>query len=198
MMKRYLHLLFTLSIMIFAFSGCSAISTNNTITNTENITSAEIAIKDSKPTIDSFVEEFNNISNNKITITENVKSLSESSVEYRTEYRLNAYKDAIAETGTIANKTIDIIDYSSNTVGNQKNLRIYTSADKSEDMLNILKTSIKILDSSITEDEINSVADYIYEYGSKSFYLGNSISGYISGGKDGPYEIMINFSKYMR
>lgn len=200
-MKKYICLFFIVLYALFNFCGCSISDTKNIVTNNTmevNEVSSSQNSEENQLSIDSFVKRYNTTATNKIIITGTFEPQDKSSEHYKTEFRLNAYKNSTAKTGTIANKTIDIIDYSSDTIDTKKNLRIYTTADKSEEMLNILKTTINILDSSILEDEINSTVDDIYEYGSKSFYFGNSISGYISGGKNGPYEIMINYSKYER
>lgn len=199
-MKKYICLFFIVLYALFNFCGCSISDTKNIVTNNTmevNEVSSSQNSEENQLSIDSFVERYNTTATNKIIITGTFEPQDKNSTHYQTEYRLNAYKNATAKTGTISNQIFDIIDYSSNTVDSKNNIRIHTYANNSEDMMDILKSSINIFDTSVTDSELQSIRNDVYEYNSKSFNLGKYISGYVKGGKNGPYEITINYSKYM-
>ena len=110
--------------------------------------------------------------------------------DYKTEFRLNAYKNAVGQKGSIGSDTIEVVNYG---VWDNDNIRIYARVDTHDAAIEIVYNIIHILDSSITDDQI--AEDISTEH---SILLGdrNQISGYISpdyadGGVVG-YDVMID------
>lgn len=95
--------------------------------------------------------------------------------DYRTEFRLGAFKNAVGQKGTVSGFEFEVVNYGSN--GN-KSLRIYTTV-KSREMANqIIFDVVRILDSSVSESKIRGETSKQY----CRFLLGesNQIQGYIN------------------
>lgn len=67
--------------------------------------------------------------------------------DYRVEYRLQSFDDAVGQKGTIGNGTIEIINY-------RDSIRVYATTDTVESAKEIIYTATHIIDSSMTDDEI--------------------------------------------
>lgn len=101
--------------------------------------------------------------------------------DYRTEFRLGAFKNAVGKKGVINGLPICIVNY-----GNFSNnsIRIYATASTDDSALDIYTTTIHILDSSITNEEM------MEEFTAASIYLDGCISGYVNG-----QDIMLDCTK---
>lgn len=137
--------------------------------------------------IDDYLSKFNQLSSHTIENLSYFDLHDRLSSHYRTEFRLYAFKDALAETGTLDNNIIDIIDYSSFSLSNSCNLRIYTSISNIDIKKEFIKISCQIFDSTITENDLQKIYNNINDY---RFTLGknNYIQGYVQGN-----EIMLDY-----
>ena len=118
--------------------------------------------------------------------------------DYRTEYRLNSFKNAVGKKGIIDGGTIEIVNYGTSSTDS---IRIYAVTDTLDSATALCSNVIHILDASISDDEISAELAPLENVSSANFYLGSAgyISGYINtnyenGGVSG-YEIMIDCSK---
>ena len=109
--------------------------------------------------------------------------------DYRTEFRLNAFKNAVGQKGTFNGGSIQIVNYG---VWSNDEIRIYSHADSHDVALEIVYSIIHILDSTITDDEIAENLDR-----SSGIVLGTGgyISGYLNESYTGIFDIMIDCSR---
>lgn len=140
--------------------------------------------------LDLFIEEYNAVA--KTPILEPSEIDIQSDEYYRTEFRLNAYKNAPAYIANLGSVKIELIN--SNYEGMfGSDLRIYTTVDTLEEATDVFESFCKAGDPEITQADF----DEFYEYhalddGDVRPVIGD-ISGYIMV-KDGKYEIMLDAS----
>lgn len=137
--------------------------------------------------IDSFILEYNKVSDMEITDTDEIDITDKSNEYYRTEFRLAAFQGAPAKRGTIGNATIVLINYGSL---NRDGFRIYVFADSEEELKNIFVTASILFDNSISMDEIENAFSKFETAG--SFLLGDNVSGTISS-----FEFMLNDDSFV-
>jgi len=137
-----------------------------------------------------FIEKYNNIGSTKIENITSYDAQDKESGYYRTEFRLNAFKNNDSIHGTINNGTIDIINYGS--LSKKDKFRLYFSSENEEQIKLIFKNAINIIDNSVSEDEINEEINEAMKTKDNRFVLkGNIDSGYIMLTK-GKWEILID------
>lgn len=196
MKKTLLVILLSLCI---SFVGCGSQSNNTDgqISKTENKKNSEktkaeesnekeaveeTSVEDS---IVSFINEFNDNSNNTLELVEDFVPSDKSSSHYRTEFRLGAYKNALGKSYSYSNAIVDFVarkDYSGNVV-----IRIYMDNATLEQCVEMVRIGSPIMDATITEKEIQETVDYITENKEANGYyyadlglglLGNDTKGY--------------------
>lgn len=191
-MKRKLITLLFATIITFSFVSCGNEDTTETtaISESKNIKSKKASNKFG--IVNKFIALYNNSSNN-ISI-DNISKMDIHGKDYRTEFRLGAFDNAVGKKGTINDESIYIINY-----GNSSNdsIRIYAVAKSVDDAIDIYTTTIHILDGSITEQEIKSKYDTSnFDSININFDENTNINGYIertySDGKISGYDIMID------
>ncbi len=145
--------------------------------------------------IDTFIDKYNDVAVNTIS---DIVEMDIQGDDYRTEFRLNAFKSALGKKGSITGGRINIVNY-----GTWENdtIRFYVTTDNLDNAIDIYTTIIHILDSSITDEEIADSYSSLEHVSSANIYLGSAgyISGYINctyaNGGIGGYEIMIDCDK---
>lgn len=159
-----------------------------TTTAPEQTTTAPVKVNE-YAVVEKFVELYN--ASSEIPISDLV-AMDIQGEDYRTEFRLNAFKNAVGQKGSIATGTIEVVNYG---VWDNDSIRIYARVDSHDAAIEIVYNIIHILDSSVTDDQIAD--DVSTEH---SILLGdrNQISGFISpdyadGGIVG-YDVMIDCS----
>lgn len=145
--------------------------------------------------VDTFINKYNIVAVNQIS---DITEMDIQGDDYRTEFRLNAFKTALGKKGTITGGRINIVNYGT---WSNDTIRIYATTDTLDNAIDIYTTIIHILDNSITDEEIADSYSSLDSVSSTNIYLGSAsyISGYINckyanGGISG-YEIMIDCSK---
>ncbi len=138
--------------------------------------------------LDNYIEKYNSLANCQIINLSVFDLHDKSSQHYRTEFRLKAFENATARTGTLDSNIIDIIDYSSFSLTNSYNIRIYANISNKDIVKEFIRISSQIFDSTITENDLEEVYNNINDY---RFTLGenNHIHGYIQG-----TEIMLDYN----
>ena len=106
--------------------------------------------------INSFIEQYNKIAD--VPITDPVKMELKDPTFYRTEYRLTAFRNAVAKRCSIGDATIDIVNF-----GSLKNdeIRFYLITDDEEFAIQVFKNAVSIFDPDLTEEEIEEAVDDI-------------------------------------
>ncbi len=147
--------------------------------------------------IDSFIENFNKISQSSIININSFNPNDKNDSHYRVEFRLNPFKNSKGKYGTISNDTIDIIDYSSENTIYSNNIRIYATVSNDTIFKDILENTITIFDSTVTNKQIQDIYNSLNIASAKTLSLGknNCITGYIEKKKDS-YDVMIDMSKH--
>lgn len=140
--------------------------------------------------LDLFIAEYNKIA--KTPILEQSEIDIQSDEYYRTEFRLNAYKNAPAYIADLGGAKIELIN--SNYEGMfGSDLRIYTTVDTLEAATDVFESFCKAGDPEITQADFDDFYEYhTLDDGDIRPVIGD-ISGYIMV-KDGKYEIMLDAS----
>lgn len=126
---------------------------------------------ESKTPIEKFIELYNeNADENKNEKIEDTIPADLQGSDYKTEFRLSAFEDAIGNKGEIGDSEILIINYGT---FNLDSLRIYVAPETGCDVNSLARNIIHTLDSSITDQEIDE------QLSKASLYLGDT--GYITG-----------------
>ena len=191
-MKKRIVALLIAGTMALSLSACGNASNDNTVnpyptTESQNVQEKSTSTNhDSKTkedddefaSITQFISLYNETATTPIT---DVTDMDIHGADYRTEFRLGAFKNAVGKKGVINGLPICIVNY-----GNFSNnsIRIYATASTDDSALDIYTTTIHILDSSITNEEM------MEEFTAASIYLDGCISGYVNG-----QDIMLDCTK---
>ena len=189
-------IIFIAGIMIFSLTACSSkeqeIPQNETNVTTNDEIEQDVTLSEGTSThedvdeftvIDTFIEKYNAITDDQIT---DVSEMDIQGDDYRTEFRLNAFKNALGKKGTITVGNIEIVNYGE---GANDTVRFYVNTDSLDTAIDIYTQIIHTLDSTITDDEIKDSYSSLEYTDMANIYLGSTgyISGYINGN-----EIMVN------
>lgn len=182
-LKILLVIIFVLIIIILSFS-----QNNTSKQEQENIVTDKENEVETVSYLDNYIDKYNSLTKYKITNLSVLDIHDKSSQHYKTEFRLQAFKNATAKTGTLDGNIIDIIDYSSFSLTNSCNLRIYANISNTDIAKEFIRISSQIFDSTITENDLEEIYNNINDY---RFTLGknNHIQGYIQ-----ETEIMLDYN----
>lgn len=147
------------------------VTTPETTTETESETEAI----DEFGLINQFINSYNSYASEPIT---DIEEMDIQGDDYRTEFRLNAYADAVGLKGVINGNEIEIINY-----GNFKNdlLRIYADTDSYDSTVEIYTTILKTINSSITDEEIQASYETLKDSRQSNIILSEyDVQGYIT------------------
>ena len=116
--------------------------------------------------VDAFIEEYNATAPTPITDAVEIDVTDKESGHYRTEFRLDAFKDSIAKTGKIGDIVIDVV----NCGWLKDELRIYADNITPEQAVEIVKYAAPVMDPDVPNDELQDVLDYLS--GTKDYHNG--------------------------
>ncbi|MCM1228342.1 MAG: hypothetical protein NC320_13145 [Clostridium sp.] len=160
-MNRFISI-FSVIISLTVFTSCNS-NLNDRISTSNSSIVEETKPLDSQDILSTFVDMFNEKSDTDIA---NVLEIDIHEEHYRTEYRLNAFKNALAINGNIGEYSIDIVSYG--TMANDE-IRLYLSTDSIDFAEYFFKIALEIFDSSLTEDEILDNSEILKEKDTGSF-----------------------------
>lgn len=175
-MKR--HYIFPVILMAIILSSCADTDKNelpneNAILTPESSISEETATTDSSSVetekiekTDVFIEQYNQVAPTPITDISEVDVTDKESGHYRTEFRLSAFSDSYAKTGYIADSAIDIVSYGWLDV----DIRVYVTGADLDRAKEVIKAASPVLDSDLTESDVQEVLDYLDEHKSANGY----------------------------
>ena len=175
-MKR--HYIFLVILMAIILSSCADTDKNelpneNAILTPESSISEETATTDSSSVetekiekTDGFIEQYNQVAPTPITDISEVDVTDKESGHYRTEFRLSAFSDSYAKTGYIADSAIDIVSYGWLDV----DIRVYVTGVDLDRAKEVIKAASPVLDSDLTESDVQEVLDYLDEHKSANGY----------------------------
>ena len=139
--------------------------------------------------IERFFEIYNSDTTNP---ARNIKEMDIQGEDYRTEFRLKAFKDAIGLKGAVEGGTIEVVNYG---IRNNDSIRIYAYVESRDAAVALVYDLIHILDKDVSDNDIANDLEY-----SSSILLGSKsqITGYIeddyTDGKVAGYDVMIDCS----
>ncbi len=192
---------------LFVF-GCSSVNNisseppieqnNSSDVNASLESSIEIADQ-SENTEDPYIkiDEFIDLYSSSLAQITDISEMDIHGDDYRTEFRLNAFKNAVGKKCTVDSSYIEIVNYGT---WSNDSIRFYVYSDSIDSITELFTSIIHILDNTISDDEINEICDSLND-NDQNFLLGkgNYITGYIiSNYKDGViggYDMMIDCSK---
>ncbi len=172
-------------ILIFIIGGCNNNSEKTSTSNgpvVEDNTS--IAVENNAENkeaeseyaiIDAFINQYNAIAEKKIT--DPVEIDIQDKEHYRTEFRLPAYKNAVAKQCSIEGAKIDIVNYGGLS---NSDIRMYLVTDDPELAVAVFDSAAKVLDSSVTDGDFEEANENIR--GNKNGNYLNKISYYYMQG----------------
>lgn len=137
--------------------------------------------------VEKFIEEYNETAANPITETIEFNVKDKDSGHYRTEFRLGAFSNSYAKTGKIKDNSIDIVSYGRNN----EDIRIYVDKGSLEQSKEIVETASPILDSNLSNADIQNVLDYLDENQEANGYYYGKIGMTLLGKYKSSYELML-------
>lgn len=187
-MKKIFILLIGICLLI---CGCS----KTTIKETENKTSMEETQEEETYLIDDFITEFNTSSSIQLINYVEYDAYDKDSGYYRSEFRLNAFKENKSIHANINdnNTSIDIINYNLESTVKGQQIRIYINTDSIDKIKDLFPFVLKLFTENITDEEINSILNKLEDkYGEYETILvdDNKINGYIK--KSNSWELYLD------
>ena len=142
----------------------------------------------SERAIDSFIAEINKSEDISLEYVENFIPSDKEGGHYRTEFRLNAWKDSTGKSYKYGDSTVDIILSSSGEIQ-----RIYMDGATLEQCENMIRYASSLLDSTATEADIQEAVDYIDEHKEANGYYYGKLGLLVLGHGDSSYEFMLKY-----
>lgn len=170
---RKLSGLFLVLVLAILLSSCGIVVQNTALSSGQQGETELPTISQSK--VDWFISEYNSTADKPITGISEFNVKDKGNGHYRTEFRLGAFDEAEAKTGKIGDIEIDIVayGYSIKSGGySNEDLRIYVSEITSEQAREIMAVSLPILDSNLTDAEIEEVLRKVDEKAEINGYYG--------------------------
>lgn len=140
----------------------------------------------SESAIDSFIAEINKSEDISLEYVEDFIPSDKEGGHYRTEFRLNAWKDSTGKSYKYGDSTVDIILSSSGEIQ-----RIYMDGATLEQCENMIRYASSLLDSTATEADIQEAVDYIDEHKEANGYYYGKLGLLVLGHGDSGYEFML-------
>ena len=142
----------------------------------------------SESAIDSFIAEINKSEDISLEYVENFIPSDKEGGHYRTEFRLNAWKDSTGKSYKYGDSPVDIILSSSGEIQ-----RIYMDGATLEQCENMIRYASSLLDSTATEADIQEAVDYIDEHKEANGYYYGKLGLLVLGHGDSGYEFMLKY-----
>lgn len=172
-------------------------STGAHISSESTFDSAEETIppeeKDEYAVVDRFIESYNTISSEPIV---NISQMDIHGADYKVEFRLNAFRNAVGKKGTVPNGTIEAINYG---VWDNDEFRVYAFVDSFDAAVNLYITAMRVDCHEIVQAEIDALYQRNDGVDSVPLGYGKTLTGYINaayanGGVSGYKILLENFS----
>ena len=189
--------------LLIAFSGGGSednkdTSNLNTETSTVEQTTDESAIDigsadedvttEEDTAVDNFIADINKSEDINLEYVEDFIPSDKEGGHYRTEFRLNAWKDSTGKSYKYGDSTVDIILSSSGAIQ-----RIYMDGATLEQCENMIRYASSLLDSTATESDIQEAVDYVDEHKEANGYYYGKLGLVVLGHGDREYEFMLKY-----
>lgn len=143
----------------------------------------------SESAIDSFIAEINKSEDISLEYVENFIPSDKEGGHYRTEFRLNAWKDSTGKSYKYGDATVDIILSSSGEIQ-----RIYMDGSTLEQCESMIRCASPLLDSTVGDSDIQEAIDYVDEHKEANGYYYGKLGLLVLGHGDRGYEFMLKLS----
>ena len=186
--------------LLMASSGSGSGNNKDTSNvNTETTTVAQITDESvidndeakngsSEGAIDKFIADINKSEDINLEFVEDFIPSDKEGGHYRTEFRLNAWKDSTGKSYKYGDSAVDII-----LSGSGEIQRIYMDGATLEQCENMIRYASSLLDSTATEVDIQEAVDYIDEHKEANGYYYGKLGLLVLGHGDSGYEFMLKY-----
>lgn len=147
---------------------------------------AEAADSGSENAVDKFIADINKSEDVSLEFVEDFIPSDKEGGHYRTEFRLNAWQDSTGKSYKYGDTTVDVILSSSGAIQ-----RIYMDGATLEQCENMIRYASPLLDSSLTESDIQETIDYVDEHKEANGYYYGKLGLLLLGHGDRGYEFML-------
>ena len=178
--------------------GLSGQSNSNSTQSVDNNSAGTTVNEQQKTTVDArqqidvFVDHFNGKSNVDLVFNEEFAVQDKSSGHYRTEFRLDTYKDAVGKSFKYNNISIDLI--SRQPLTGDSILRMYAVGASLEECNAIIEAAANFFDPQLTQKQITEITDYITENKSANGNYKGNLGILLRGNENSGYNLMIKCS----
>lgn len=140
--------------------------------------------------IGNLVTKYNAQSTEQLVFVEDFTPSDRNSGHYRTEFRLNAYSDALGKSYLLGDKVVDIV--ASQSYMDAVGCRVYTNDTSFEQVIALIKGFSPIMDETLSEDDLQLAIDEISEQKTANGYRFGKIVITLFGSDTKGYELMID------
>lgn len=166
----------------------SKTESNTTVENTEAASTVPVEY-DGNFMIDSFVSAFNDASDVDLEYVEDFVPSDHSSGHYRTEFRLNAYREATGKSYMYDGIIIDIVCHD-NMVGDPS-VRLYGEGLSIEQITALIDKCSPLFDTDITASDVQNAIKYVNEHHEANGYYYGDLGLLVLGNDNTGYSLMI-------
>lgn len=156
---------------------------------TSNIVASD-TVQDPYAIVDAFIGAYNNCSDEPIS---EVSPMDIHGVDYKVEFRLNAFSEAVGKKGKTSSGTIEIVNYGS--LRNDE-LRVYAFVDSFDAAIALYTSAANADGISIPDAEITRLYSQFDATGTATIGFSNTITGYIHTSHDNGsvigYDLMLD------
>lgn len=140
--------------------------------------------------IDNLVIKYNAEATEQLIFVEEFTPSDRNSGHYRTEFRLNAYSDALGKSYLLGDKVVDIV--ASQSYLGAVGCRVYTNDTSFEQVIALLKGFSPIMDETLTAEDLQLAINEISEKKTANGYRFGKIVITLFGSDANGYELMID------
>ena len=191
-------------ILLFALAGCGTVDqteqtvipneisaeenarADNTYNSSTQTSTEEDRVDSVQSEIDQFITDINASGVVELMFSEDFTPSDKESSHYRTEFRLNAYREALGKSYKYGDATVDIILSSDGTI-----LRIYMDGASLEQCEDIVRYASSLLDQTVTDSDIQETIEYIDQNKTANGYYYAELGLLLLGSDSKGYEFML-------
>jgi len=139
--------------------------------------------------IEGTVEAFNSQVDEQLVFAEDFTPSDKDNGHYRTEFRLNAYNDAIGKSYLLGDKVVDLV--ASKDFFGDITFRVYTNDTSLEQVILLVQIFSPLIDKELSADELNSALTKISEDKSANGLYFGKLGIVLTGNDNKGYELML-------
>lgn len=148
-------------------------STESTDSGTESTTTEkdnEIVVESQQDALDNCVKTMNTILSEELLPVATFDPQDTESGHYRTEFRLLGFKDAIGQSYSYGDATVDIIVETQAYFDTYYPIRVYTITSDFDQNLELFKAAAIAMDAELSDDDLQEAVNYLIEHRSANGY----------------------------